>query len=287
MHGARSRGAHREEGTRADRAALEPNACRRARRTHAGACAHRRGAATRWMDGSDELPRRAGWRILAGRIERGSAKELDVGATLARIERSCRRLRTGSRRASTTASSGSVSTSRPTHHAIAVGERLGRWDPRRSRRAARRATAGVDPGRLALCRGEKTEARKAMDAAAKAKKPRGGGQPAISKARATPARSKSAKNSQLQRHVRADRPARAWGEAGEGYRGRGYCCAVARTSTSHRRVNRSATCSARRSLRVVNQTTRRLQLRLARPAQGELPRAKSGRRQRSAPDDPE
>jgi hypothetical protein len=41
----------------------------------------------RWMDGRDELPRRAAWKILAGRIAAKRVKDLDVGATLARIER--------------------------------------------------------------------------------------------------------------------------------------------------------------------------------------------------------
>ncbi len=49
------------------------------------------------MDGKGELLRRAGWRILAGRIEHGSAKDHDVGATLTRIERELPARRPGSR----------------------------------------------------------------------------------------------------------------------------------------------------------------------------------------------
>lgn len=152
----------------------------------------------RWMDGSDELPRRAGWRILAGRIERGSVKELDVGATLARIERELPpapyRVKEGINYCLFR-----IGVHLPAHRAeaIAVGERLGRWDPRPvSKGCTSSYTPEWIPAWLALCRGEKTEARKAMDAAARAKKPRSGGQPAISKATATPARSKSAKNKQ-------------------------------------------------------------------------------------------
>lgn len=40
---------------------------------------------TRWMEGKGELPRRAGWKLLAGRVARGLAKDLDIKATLARI----------------------------------------------------------------------------------------------------------------------------------------------------------------------------------------------------------
>jgi 3-methyladenine DNA glycosylase AlkD len=150
----------------------------------------------RWMAASDELPRRAEWRILAGRIERGSVKDLDVGATLARIERELPRapyrvqeginyclFRIGVHLAAHRA------------EAIAVGERLGRWDPKPvSRGCTSTYTPEWIPAWLALCRGEKTEARKAMDAAAAARKPRGGGTPAISRSTSAPSKSKSARS---------------------------------------------------------------------------------------------
>ena len=55
----------------------------------------------------------------------------------------------------------------PAHRAeaIAVGERLGRWDPRPvSKGCTPSYVPEWVPAWLARCRGEKTEARKAMDA---------------------------------------------------------------------------------------------------------------------------
>lgn len=128
----------------------------------------------RWMNTSAELPRRAGWRILAGRIERGSVKDLDVAATLARIEHELPsapyRVQEGINYCLFR-----IGVHLPAHRAeaIAVGERLGRWDPRP---VAKGCTPSYVPewvpAWLALCRGEKTEARKAMDAAAKERRTR-------------------------------------------------------------------------------------------------------------------
>ena len=135
----------------------------------------------RWMDGKGELPRRAGWRILAGRIERGSVKDLDLGATLSRIERELPP-------APYPVKEGinyclfRIGVHLPAHRAeaIAVGERLGRWDPRPVSKGCTSSYAPEwIPAWLALCRGEKTEARKAMDAAAESRR---------SRANATPAR---------------------------------------------------------------------------------------------------
>lgn len=148
----------------------------------------------RWMDGKAELPRRAGWKLLAGRIARGLEKELDVGATLARIERELPdapyRVKEGINFCLVW-----IGLHRPAHtaEAIAIGERLGRWDPRPIPKGC---TSSYAPewiaAALALRKGEKTEARKAMEAGAKAKATRGEGKPAASKSKAAPARKKSA-----------------------------------------------------------------------------------------------
>jgi 3-methyladenine DNA glycosylase AlkD len=134
----------------------------------------------RWMDGGAELPRRAGWRLLAGRIAQGLEKELDVGATLARIERELPdapyRVKEGLNFCLVW-----IGLHLPAHtpEAIAIGERLGRWDPRPIPKGC---TSSYAPewiaASLALRKGEKTEARKAMESAATKK--------------ATPARKKSA-----------------------------------------------------------------------------------------------
>lgn len=139
----------------------------------------------RWMDGTEELPRRAGWRLLAGRIARGLAEDHDVPATLARIERELPpapyRVKEGINFCLVW-----IGLHLPayTAEAIAIGERLGRWDPRP---VPRGCTSSYAPewiaASLALRRGEKTEARKAMDA--KAKK-------APAKAKAAPVKKKSA-----------------------------------------------------------------------------------------------
>ncbi|MBM7118140.1 DNA alkylation repair protein [Archangium primigenium] len=127
----------------------------------------------RWMDGDKELPRRAGWRLLAGRIARGLAKDLDVRATLERIERELPS-------APYPVKEGlnfclvwmGLHLPEYTPEAIAIGERLGRWDPRPIPKGC---TSSYAPewiaAALALRRGEKTEARKAMDTAAKKKAP--------------------------------------------------------------------------------------------------------------------
>jgi 3-methyladenine DNA glycosylase AlkD len=124
-----------------------------------------------WMESSQELPRRAGWKILAGRIARGFAKDLDVGAILARIERELPpapyRVKEGINFCLVW-----IGIHLPAHTAevIAVGERLGRWDPRPIPRGC---TSSYAPewiaATLALRRGEKTAARKAMEASAKPK----------------------------------------------------------------------------------------------------------------------
>lgn len=126
----------------------------------------------RWMDGEAELPRRAGWKILAGRIARGSAKDLDVQATLARIERELPaapyRVKEGINYCLVW-----IGLHLPayTEAAIALGERLGRWD---TRPIPKGCTSSYAPewiaAALALRRGEKTEARQAMEAASAKKK---------------------------------------------------------------------------------------------------------------------
>ncbi len=146
----------------------------------------------KWMDGSKELPRRAGWKLLAGRIARGLEKELDVGATLERIERELPdapyRVKEGINFCLVW-----IGLHLPayTSEAIAIGERLGRWDPRPIPKGC---TSSYAPewiaAALALRKGEKTEARKAMDAAAKAKAPRGEGKSAVAKAKVASARKK-------------------------------------------------------------------------------------------------
>ncbi|MEW5852322.1 MAG: DNA alkylation repair protein [Myxococcota bacterium] len=120
----------------------------------------------RWMEAKDELRRRAGWKLLAGRIARGEAKDVDLDATLARIERELPS-------APFRAKEGMnfclvwIGTRVPgyTEKAIAIGERLGRWDPRP---VPKGCTSSYAPewiaAVLALKRGEMTEARKAMEA---------------------------------------------------------------------------------------------------------------------------
>ena len=127
---------------------------------------------TRWMDGQDELPRRAGWKLLASRIARGLAKDLDVKATLARIERELPaapyRVQEGINYCLVW-----IGLHLPayTEEAIAIGERLGRWDPRPIPKGCT-STYAPDwiAAALALRSGEKTEARKAMEAASAKKK---------------------------------------------------------------------------------------------------------------------
>jgi 3-methyladenine DNA glycosylase AlkD len=144
------------------------------------------GLQVRWMDGSAELPRRAGWKILAGRISRGLVKDLDVDATLARIERELPdapyRVKEGINYCLVW-----IGLHLPAYRskAITVGERLGRWDPRPIPKGC---TSSYAPewiaASLALRRGEKTAARKAMDVA-KARK---------AKAKSAPARKKTARS---------------------------------------------------------------------------------------------
>ncbi|MCY1003336.1 DNA alkylation repair protein [Myxococcus sp. MISCRS1] len=127
----------------------------------------------RWRDGDQELPRRAGWKLLAGRIPAGLAKDLDVGATLARIERELPgapyRVKEGLNHCLVW-----IGLHLPEHRAevIAIGERLGRWD---TRPIPKGCTSSYAPewiaAVLALRKGEKTEARKKMEAAAGKKKP--------------------------------------------------------------------------------------------------------------------
>ncbi|MCP3060167.1 DNA alkylation repair protein [Myxococcus sp. K38C18041901] len=127
----------------------------------------------RWRDGDQELPRRAGWKLLAGRISAGLAKDLEVGATLARIERELPkapyRVQEGLNFCLVW-----IGLHLPEHRdeAIAIGERLGRWDPRPIPKGC---TSSYAPewiaAVLALRKGEKTEARKKMEATAAKKKP--------------------------------------------------------------------------------------------------------------------
>jgi hypothetical protein len=129
----------------------------------------------RWMGAKAELPRRAGWKLLAGRIARGQAADLDVGATLARIERELPaapyRVQEGINYCLVW-----IGVHLPAHtaQAIALGERLGRWDPKP---VPRGCTSWYAPeaiaAMLAMRRGEKTAARTAMEAAAAKRKPRG------------------------------------------------------------------------------------------------------------------
>ncbi len=121
--------------------------------------------------GSDELTRRAGWRILAGRIARGLAKDLDLRATLSRIEHELPpapyRVKEGINFCLVWVG---IHLPAYTSEAIAIGERLGRWEPRPIPKGC---TSSYAPewiaASLARRRGEKTEARKAMEAAAKTK----------------------------------------------------------------------------------------------------------------------
>ncbi|MGN6111091.1 MAG: DNA alkylation repair protein [Kofleriaceae bacterium] len=126
----------------------------------------------RWMDSTQELPRRAGWKLLASRIARKLAKDLDVEATLARIERELPdapyRVKEGINYCLVW-----IGLHLPayTEEAIAIGERLGRWDPRP---VPRGCTSSYAPewiaAALALRKGEKTTARKAMEAKAAKRK---------------------------------------------------------------------------------------------------------------------
>jgi 3-methyladenine DNA glycosylase AlkD len=120
----------------------------------------------RWMDGSAERLRRAGWRTFAGRIQHGTVKDLDVAGTLARIERELPP-------APQPVQEGinyclfRLGVHFPAHRGevLAAAERLGRWDPRP---VAKGCTSSYVPewlpAWLALCKGDKTDARKAMDA---------------------------------------------------------------------------------------------------------------------------
>lgn len=122
----------------------------------------------RWMEAEPELQRRAGWKILAGRIARGTAADLDVDATLARIERELPaapyRVKEGLNYCLVW-----IGLHLPayTGAAIAIGERLGRWDPRPIPKGC---TSSYAPewiaAALALRKGEKTAARLAMEEAA-------------------------------------------------------------------------------------------------------------------------
>ena len=126
----------------------------------------------RWMNGKDELPRRAGWKLLAGRIASGLARDLDVKATLARIERELPaapyRAKEGMNYCLVW-----IGLHLPEHRkeAISIGERLGRWDPRPIPKGC---TSSYAPewiaAALALRNGEKTAARKAMEAASAKRK---------------------------------------------------------------------------------------------------------------------
>jgi 3-methyladenine DNA glycosylase AlkD len=157
---------------------------------------------TRWMESQAELPRRAGWKILAGRIARGAAKDLDVEATLARIERELPpapyRVKEGINYCLVWIG---IHVPAYTTKSVALGERLGRWD---TRPVPKGCTSWYAPeaiaAMLAVRKGEKTEARKAMEAkaankqAAPAKKSAAAKAPAAKAAKTTaaPAKKKTA-----------------------------------------------------------------------------------------------
>lgn len=139
----------------------------------------------RWMEAKAELPRRAGWKLLAGQIAGGTASELDVKATLARIERELPtapyRVQEGINYCLVWIG---VHLPEYTKEATAIGERLGRWDPKP---VPRGCTSWYAPeaiaAMLAMRKGEKTEARKKMEAAAAKKKSASSKAPASKRAR--------------------------------------------------------------------------------------------------------
>jgi len=120
----------------------------------------------RWMNSKDELTRRAGWKLLAGHIASGKANADEVKAWLVRIERELPeapyRVKEGINHSLVW-----IGLHLPEHRreAIAIGKRLGRWDPRPIPKGC---TSSYAPewiaAALALKKGEKTAARKAMDA---------------------------------------------------------------------------------------------------------------------------
>lgn len=126
----------------------------------------------RWMDGRAELPRRAGWKLLAGRIARGVAKDVDITATLARIEKELPaapyQVKEGINYCLVW-----IGIHVPAHtaEAVALGERLGRWD---TRPVPKGCTSWYAPeaiaAMLAVRRGDKTAARQAMEAKSAATK---------------------------------------------------------------------------------------------------------------------
>ena len=166
----------------------------------------------RWMEGREELPRRAGWKLLASRIARGLAKDLDVKATLARIERELPaapyRVQEGINQCLVW-----IGLHLPayTGEAIALGERLGRWDPRPIPKGC---TSSYAPewiaAALALRSGEKTEARKAMEAAsAKTKAAPAKTKAAPVKKKAAPVKKKAAPVKKKAAATKAPAPKRA------------------------------------------------------------------------------
>lgn len=126
----------------------------------------------RWMESKKELPRRSGWKLLGGRIGRGLETDLDEDAVFARIEKELPaaplRVKEGMNFCLVWMG---IHLPKQRKTAIAIGERLGRWDPRP---VPKGCTSSYAPewiaAHLALKSGEKTEARKKMDAVA-AKKP--------------------------------------------------------------------------------------------------------------------
>ena len=123
----------------------------------------------KWMEGEEELPRRAAWKLLAGRIAHGVAKDVDIREVLGRVERELPlapyRVKEGINFCLAW-----IGIHLPAFRteAIAVGERLGRWDPRPIPKGC---TSSYAPewiaAALALRSGEKTAARKTMEARAK------------------------------------------------------------------------------------------------------------------------
>ena len=164
---------------------------------------------TRWMDGSEELPRRAGWKLLAGRIARGLAPDLDVEATLARVERELPtapyRVKEGINQCLVW-----IGLHLPayTGAAIATGERLGRWDPRPIPKGC---TSSYAPewiaAALALRNGEKTAARQAMEAAAAKKAAPPAKKSAAAKKAAPPAKTAATKKAATKKAATKKAPA--------------------------------------------------------------------------------
>lgn len=86
---------------------------------------------TKWMESNAELQRRAGWKLLTGQIARGRHEGLDIDGILTRVERDLPdapyRVKEGMNHALV-----EIGIKLPAYReqALAIGERLGHWDPR-------------------------------------------------------------------------------------------------------------------------------------------------------------